>query len=227
VLPSSLRRRLRLYFCLFSFDVGVATFAFLDLIILFAHIYLYIANTIRLFNQNMVFRLHSFNIYLLLLVLGLLPACKTTTADGKKRSKEISTLRLYLEVNSDGTPHNSGVAVYRGKPTMVNVNKEPILTEGDVQEAAVVEALGGFVIKIQFNRHGSLVLENTTTAYRGRRIAIQSQFGESRWLGAPLIASRITNGTYVFTPDASREEAERIVRGLNNVAAQIKKRSGF
>jgi preprotein translocase subunit SecD len=132
-----------------------------------------------------------------------------------------------METNPDGTPHSGGVAVYRERPTMVNVNKEPFLTEGDVQEAAVVDALGGFVIKIQFNRHGSLVLENTTTAYRGRRIAIQSQFGESRWLAAPVIASRIVNGTYVFTPDASREEAERIVRGLNKVAAEIKKRSRF
>jgi hypothetical protein len=31
----------------------------------------------------------------------------------------------------------------------------------------------------------------------------------------------------VFTPDASREEAERIVHGLNNVAAQLNTKSPF
>ena len=173
----------------------------------------------------MMIRLSSFNIYLLLLLLGISAACKTT--EEKKRSKEASTLRLHLETNPDGTEHSSGVPVYREQPMMVNVNREPILTEGDVQEASVAEVLGGFAIRIQFDRHGSLVLENATTTNLGRRIAIQSQFGQTRWLAAPIITKRISNGLYVFTPDATREEAERIVRGLNNLAAELKKRSRF
>ena len=34
----------------------------------------------------------------------------------------------------------------------------------------------------------------------------------------PRIATRITDGVLAFTPDATRAEAERIVRGLNNAA---------
>lgn len=215
----------RFGFDLLAFYVRGAAFAFLDLIILSTHNSLYFTNTIGLFNENMMIRRRSFNIYLLSLLLGCFLACKTT--EERKRSKEASTLRLHLEVNPDGTEHNSGVPIYRERPMMVNVNRAPVLNEGDVQEAAVVDAMGGFVIRIQFNRHGSLVLESTTTAYRGRRIGIQSQFTETRWLAAPVITKRISNGVFVFTPDASREEAERIVRGLNNVANEIKKRSRF
>ena len=56
-------------------------------------------------------------------------------------------------------------------------------------------------------------------------IAIFSQFGEEmkdyRWLAAPVINRRISDGVLVFTPDATREEAEEIALGLNNVAKKV------
>jgi hypothetical protein len=45
----------------------------------------------------------------------------------------------------------------------------------------------------------------------------------SGWLAAVLIRDRISNGLFRFTPDASREEGLRIVRGLKNVIAEGKK----
>ncbi|MBM3833798.1 MAG: hypothetical protein FJ403_11115 [Verrucomicrobia bacterium] len=173
----------------------------------------------------MIIRLARFNTYLFTLLLSSAIGCKTT--EQRKQSKEASTIRLFLEVNPDASGRSGGVPIYRSNPTLVNVNRDPFLTEVDVQEAAIVDADYGFAIKIQFNRHGSLVLENTTTAYKGRRIAIQSDFTESRWLAAPIIRNRISNGVLVFTPDATREEAERIARGLNNIAREIRKRSRF
>lgn len=168
-------------------------------------------------------RFVSFNTYFFsALFFALLCACETT-----RSGKDASTLRLHLEMNPDGTDRNSGVPIYREKPVLVNVNREPFLTEADIEVAAVVNVPGGFAIHIQFNRHGTLLLENVTTAYKGRRVAILSQFGESRWLAAPMLPRQITNGVIVFTPDASKEEADRIVRGLNNVAAKVKKSSRF
>ena len=44
------------------------------------------------------------------------------------------------------------------------------------------------------------------------------QFGEkpgkALWLAAPIISNRISDGTLLFTPDASRENTEAIVQGL-------------
>jgi hypothetical protein len=87
----------------------------------------------------------------------------------------------------------------------------------------VIEALGSFQIMVQFDRRGTWLLEQYTTAHRGRRIGIFSQFGDARWLAAPMMNKRISDGVLVFTPDASREEADRIVLGLNNVAKEAQK----
>ena len=110
---------------------------------------------------------------------------------------------------------------------MVNVEKTPFVDESSVAEAKVVDTLGGFAIQIQFDRRGAWLLEEYSIAHKGKRFAIFSQFGntaaQTRWLAAPRISQRITNGTLVFTPDATREEAERMVRGLNNVARVVKK----
>ena len=163
-------------------------------------------------------RSHAFNIYLLCILTGLvaLTGCKSF---GKK--KEASTLRLHLEVGSDGTDRSSLVAINRDQPIYVNIEKEPFLTEHYVKNAAVLEAMGGFSIFVQFDQKGTWLLEQYSTANKGRRVAIGSQFGEVRWLAAPVFTKRITDGTLVFTPDASRAEADRIVRGLNNVAKEL------
>jgi hypothetical protein len=44
----------------------------------------------------------------------------------------------------------------------------------------------------------------------------------SGWLAAVLVRQRISNGAFRFTPDASRAEGDRIVRGLRNVIAENK-----
>jgi hypothetical protein len=56
----------------------------------------------------------------------------------------------------------------------------------------------------------------------GRRVAIWSKWTEGRWLAAPQVRKPIEDGYIAFAPDATREEAERIVRGLNNVAIKLK-----
>jgi hypothetical protein len=50
---------------------------------------------------------------------------------------------------------------------------------------------------------------------------------ESAWLSAVLIRQRISNGMFRFTPDASRAEGVRIVRGLRNVLAKVNKSDQF
>ena len=169
----------------------------------------------------MTIRSNPFNIHLLWLALavGLAAGCMTT--EEGKQSKEATVLRFHLEVNPDGTHHNIVISVY-GIP--VNVQRDPFLDEGSIQEASVEDTLGGFALKVQFDHHGTLVLDNMTIASKGQRIAILSQFGQARWLAAPIIARRISDGVFIFTPDATKEEAERIVRGLNNVAKATKKR---
>jgi hypothetical protein len=163
-------------------------------------------------------RLSRFNAYLVIALLSMgWAGCQSM------KKKEASTFRVHLEVARDGTDKNAPVPVYRQNPIYVNVENAPFLTEVHVSKASVVDALGSFQIMIQFDRRGTWLLEQYSTAHRGRRIALFSQFGSARWLAAPVMNKPITDGLLVFTPDATREESERIVVGLNNVAKEFQK----
>jgi preprotein translocase subunit SecD len=166
----------------------------------------------------MASRVVRFNSYLLLTLVAL---CAVGCKSMKK--KDATTFRLHQEVNPDGGNRSSAVPVYRASPLYVNVENAPFITEAHIAKASVIEALGSFQIMVQFDRRGTWLLEQYTSAHRGRRIGIFSQFGDARWLAAPVMNKRISDGALVFTPDASREEADRIVLGLNNVAKEAQK----
>jgi preprotein translocase subunit SecD len=135
-------------------------------------------------------------------------------------------LRLHLEARRDGTKANEPVPIYREKPVWVNVELTPFLTEGNIASAKVVDAVGGFVLRIQFDHAGTSLFEQATTGNHGKKIAVFCQFGEKlkdyRWLAAPVITQRSSDGVFTFTPDATREEAEEIADGLNNVAKKLR-----
>ncbi len=160
----------------------------------------------------------SFNTYLLIFAT-LIVGCQT----GGKKKKELSTLRLHIETNADGTGHNIPVSIGRSEPFVVNVEKAAFITEYHVENAAVIDGLGGFHIMVQLNRQGAWLLEQYSLASREKRAAVFSNFGEARWLAAPKLTRKISDGVLVFTPDCTREEADRIVRGLNNLVKEIKK----
>ena len=184
-------------------------------------------------------RWKPFNTYLLaLLVLGAAGcettqsakapkapnATKTTKANPKQNTKDLTTLSLHLEVNRDGTDRNAPVSVFRENPMLINAERTSFLNEGRIVKATLDEDPDGLVsIRIHFDRSGGWLLENITSANSGKHIVIFSQFGDARFLAAPIINGRITDGVFIFTPDATRTEAERIVRGLNNVAAKLQK----
>lgn len=169
----------------------------------------------------MKIRWSRFNIYLTVALVAAV-VCGCRTASESKAKKQLSTLRLHLETGRDAAGATKAVPVYRRQPFMINVEKTTCLNESNVSEARVVDVVGGFALRIQYDHAGTALLEQASTANRGKRIAVFSQFGENlkdyRWLAAPVISQRITDGVFIFTPDATREEAEEIALGLNNTA---------
>jgi hypothetical protein len=165
-------------------------------------------------------RWFNLNLSLALLLVLLAPGCKSP--EEKKKAKEASSLRFYLETEFDTTGEKTTlIPVYRASPILIRISKEPILDEGHLIDAAVVDTVGGFAIQVKYDFRGTLVLESVTSTYRNQRLAIYCNFTEGRWLAAPKMATRVRDGVFAFTPDATREEAERIVRGLNNVAREL------
>ena len=174
----------------------------------------------------MLIRVLRFNTYLLpALALALNAGCQSGKPKDPARGgkNEEASLRLHLEVNPDGSDRNAPVSIGREHPFQLNIEKTAFVTEFQIEQASVVEGFAGFSISIQFNKQGAFLLEMQTTANKGKHLAISAEFGEMRWLAAPLITRNLSDGLLVFTPDATREEAERIVNGLNRLAERVRK----
>lgn len=162
-----------------------------------------------------------FNIYLLpALALLVFAGCQSHKKDD--HSKDVSALRLHLEARADTLGTSQTISLMQHDPVMVTVSRTPVLTEANVSTAEIIDAPGGIAIQIVFDRTSALILEQYTSSNPGRHLVVYGQWGdkkeEGRWLAAPLITRRIANGVFAFTPDCSREEARRLVFGLNNYA---------
>jgi len=166
---------------------------------------------------------NRFNTYLLAAcALACLCGCQSAA---HKRKKQVTTLELHMESRADSSGQNTQAKILRDHPITITIQKEPFLTEAYVKAAKVVDVPGGFELRIEFDQHGTWTMEITTAENLGKRIAVVSQFGDQlkqlRWLGAPVIHHRISDGVLTFTPDATREEAEAIALGLNNLAKKV------
>jgi hypothetical protein len=162
-----------------------------------------------------------FNGFLVFLLLVAVTACKTS--EERRRSKLMSSLRIHVEADRGNSDRDSAITVHRAHPIYLNIDREAVLDESNVAAATVIEQPGDlFAVEIKFDRRGSWILERTTVMNKGKHLAVFSQFGhQARWLAAPEITAKNSSGHLVFTPDATREEADEFVRGLNNVAKKL------
>ncbi len=183
----------------------------------------------------MIIGRYRFNIYLLaMLAVALVAGCKTKSSPKDEKAQHekeiVATLRVHVEVHPQSMDFSTTVPILRENPVMVTIDKSPFLTELNVASAKVVDVIGGYNLEIQIDRQGSWLLETYTVSNPGKHFAIYSAWGdkkkkESRWLGAPVISRKISNGVLSFSPDASREEAVDIALGLNNTAKKNREKS--
>ncbi|MFM7102508.1 MAG: SecDF P1 head subdomain-containing protein [Verrucomicrobiota bacterium] len=167
-----------------------------------------------------------FNLFLWLGLGLVVAACASTPEEkaarkaAKEREKQASSLRLHLQTAPE-TMGSGKVRVLRSEPVTLNVEKDAFVDEGFIKRAQVVETVGGHAIRVEFTDRGALRLQMATANHPGQQVAVWARWTEGRWLAAPVIRRAIENGIFQFTPDATREEADRIVLGLNNVALEL------
>ena len=154
-------------------------------------------------------------------------ASDPATKKEPKKDSEVAALRVHVELR-DGAEGGRTISVLRASPVSLLIEKEPFLDERDLKSAKLVDTVTGFAISATCTLHGRLVLEMTSVSRTGRHLAIVSTWEsakdktETRWIAAPVLKGAIREGVLTFVPDCSREEAEHIVRGLNNVAIKLK-----
>lgn len=178
----------------------------------------------------MLIRVRRLNINLILALAFVVCSANGCYGPEHALKKETAMLGIHVETNV----HTSGdkatrISVFRASPIELTIEKQPFVNEAFLSDAHVVSVMDGFAITLQLDRRGTMLLEQYTAGNMGRHLAIEVQYGkdlvEHRWLAAPLINHRISNGVLTFTPDATREEADKIVLGLSNVAKQVREKS--
>lgn len=172
---------------------------------------------------NLIF---SLTVIFLVVLTGI--GCKS--AEERKKDKYMVSLSFHLETSRDGTNRNYTIQVLRSNPIPVNVEVAPFVDPSHIQSATLIDTLGGFAIQVTMNNSGSFRMQNITASNRQRRVAVQmiDSDNKQRWLAAPIIIQPINNGSFIFTPDVdSREEAEKIVNGVNNMVKKIERKNRF
>ena len=145
-------------------------------------------------------------------------------ATGKK-PQELSAIRFFLGINPDSSERHRFVPLYQESDLRIAVADEPFLDEGHVEEASIEEVVGGFQVRIRFDRRGAGLLQNATHRFRNRHLAIHAFIPEGVWLAAPVMDRGIDDGVLRFTPRISRGEGraagggtQRRGRGAGKVA---------
>jgi hypothetical protein len=168
----------------------------------------------------MRFYARGFNLYLLAALL--LTGC---AGHDKDKKGFLGTFRVHVESRGNLPDGGKKVKVLRAEPVEVTIDTESILSEANIVSVMMIEARGGFALKVKFDETGSWALEQYSAANPGRHFVIFAQWDKNpedgRWLAAPLITHRIGDGVLSFTPDCSREEAQKLVASVNRAAKKI------
>lgn len=171
----------------------------------------------------MNFYTRRFNLYLAFVLIVPLCGCMFFKNElGKKKAEKTSAVRIHLESPVSVPGKTRTVSLLRSAPVAVTIDEEPVLTEVNLLAAELIDTYGSYAVHLRFDETGGWALEQSTAGNPGKHLVIFGQWGETntqgRFLAAPIISRRIAGGELTFSPDASREETQQFVDGLNNLA---------
>jgi hypothetical protein len=166
-----------------------------------------------------------FNLYLLsvMMLVAFVPGCESTKKLVHHKDKPVGIVRVHVESESSQEGFTKSISMMRSQPVTINITTDPIVTEADVTGARLLTTPGGgFVIELKFEETAGWKIEQISSINPGKHLVIFGQWSDKvedgRWLAAPRITRRMAGGILTFTPDASHEEAEKLVNGLNEAA---------
>jgi preprotein translocase subunit SecD len=153
--------------------------------------------------------------YLLLLALIIAGGCKS------KPPQNAVTMSMHLPADVT-TPQDRRVPAVIRSPTMsFLVDGLAVFTDDDLDGVELRDDDDGLRMRFAFNTAATIRLDVLSNDKRGSLVVV---FLNNQPVGAPQLKQRIVDGTFEFTPNVSREEAERLVEGLNALIQYKKKR---
>lgn len=172
-------------------------------------------------------RSNLFNIIFSVFCAGAFVGCETPTKKDEKDKKprvkatkeNISTIRCHVEAHpGDG---NRTMLATVGQAEMV-LMANPLISEANVVKAEAWDTTDNRVaIRLVLDRIGRRELMMTSGSMRGARMAVSSQYPEQKWIGVVVFDRIMQDGILTFVCHTPPEDADRIVKGLNIVAAEL------
>lgn len=152
-----------------------------------------------------------------LLIVALLPVVGCQS----KPPKNAATLSMHLPAGR-GLPESRRTTVALMSPAIsLDVNRIPVLREADLDTVELKGEGDNFLMRLVFGIHGTIELDRVSNNNRGELIVI---FINNIPVAAPQLKHRIVDGVFEFTPNLSREEAQKLADGLNAMVKYLEKR---
>lgn len=97
----------------------------------------------------------------------------------------------------------------------LTISRYAALTDVNIRHVELIEHDDRPALRVTYDFHGQMLLDELTTRMRGRRVVI---FLRDRPVAAPVVRERISDGVLIVTGEFTRAEAEAAVRWLNREA---------
>lgn len=152
---------------------------------------------------------------------SLVLAAVALTGCASKPPKDATSMSMHLAA-TPSLPETRRLPVVLRMPSIsLQVDRIPVMTERELEKVELTGEGDAFGMRFVFNTSGTIRLDTLTTDKRGSVIVVCFNGVP---VAAPLIRERIVDGFFEFTPDVTRQEAEKLAAGVNKLIAYLKKK---
>jgi hypothetical protein len=152
-------------------------------------------------------------------ILPWVLAALALAAGGCQPEKRFTGLGVHLQTPAQLPESQRTIVVVPNPPLSIAVGRLPEVREVDLVSAQAVKTDTRKQLILQFNRHGTVVIENFTTERRGELYVLTLN---SIPVAAPAIREPIRDGRLVVDVDIPDEDLDKLVKGLNAAAKEAK-----
>lgn len=138
---------------------------------------------------------------------------------GCQADKQFTRMGIHLQTPAQLPETQRTIVVVPNPPLSIAVGRFPEVREVDLESAQAVKTDTRKQLILQFNRHGTIVIENFTTERRGELYVLTLNTVP---IAAPAIREPIRDGRLVIDVDIPDADLDKIVEGLNASAKEAK-----
>ena len=136
---------------------------------------------------------------------------------GKK--EPTMTVRIHEQVTSVLPENRVRIVDIPKAGVRLSIDPYPAISDKDMSGAELVDTTGGLAVKLKFDPHGAVLLDELTTRDRGNYLVVMVN---DEPVAAWLVQDRLSKGELLVEGDFTDDQARKIVEFLNSQAKKKK-----